>query len=355
MSPIKAFNYSVYFNNEGYLSLNQHITKYKPSRIALITDTNTSLYCKDFFLSKIEHSQITEFFIQPGEENKNLDTCLYLWNQLSKNGFDRKSLIINLGGGLVTDLGGFVASTFLRGIAFINIPTSLLGMVDASIGGKTGIDLGVLKNQIGVIATPKMVLIDQEYLKTLPLNQFNCGLAEVLKHALIHSKAHWNKLIKQKIMVSSENLIEVIFDSVSIKNSIVEQDFFESGLRKILNFGHTLGHAIESYSLSGNKIKPLLHGEAIAVGIVLEAYLSSIYLNFPKTHVDEIKSLFKIYFEAILFDNQCIIDIISYLKFDKKNNNEQVNFVLLNKIGTPVLDVQVSNNKILEAFQYYLE
>lgn len=355
MSSIKAGSYSVYFNEEGYFSLNQYIAENNLSKIALITDTNTSYYCKDFFLSKIVRSQVTEFSIRPGEENKNLDTCLYLWNELSKNGFDRKSLIINLGGGVVSDLGGFVASTFLRGIAFINIPTSLLGMVDASIGGKTGIDLGVLKNQIGVLAPPKMVLIDQEYLKTLPLSQFNSGMAEVLKHGLIHSYSHWQKLIHQKIMVSSENLKEIIFDSVSIKNSIVEQDFFESGLRKSLNFGHTLGHAIESYSLSGKKIKPLLHGEAIAVGMVLEAFLSSIYLNFPKTDVDKIKSVFKIYFEGILFDNLCIREIISYLKFDKKNKNEQVNFVLLNKIGAPVLDVQVSNNHILKAFQYYLE
>ena len=355
MKPIVAGGYSIYFNESGYYSLNQFIADFKPSKIAVITDNNTSQFCKNLFLSKIQNHKVLELCIQSGEINKNLDTCLFLWQELSKNNFDRKSLIINLGGGVVTDLGGFVASTFLRGIAFINIPTSLLAMVDASVGGKTGIDLGVLKNQIGVMANPKMVVIDQVYLKTLPVNHFNSGIAEVLKHGLIHSEEHWTKLTQQKLVVSSKNLLEVIFDSVSIKDSIVKQDYFESGLRKSLNFGHTLGHAIESYSLSGKEIRPLLHGEAIGIGMILEAFLSAVYLNFPMATVDKIKSVFKIYFDSISFENQAINEIISYLMFDKKNNNKQINFVLLEEIGKPVLDVQVSNAHIIDSFQFYLE
>ncbi len=356
MKPIITGNYSIYFNEDGYDSLNQFIKDFKPSKIAVITDTNTSKYCKSKLISRlVSESEIIDICINPGEENKNLETCIKVWNELSKNHFDRKSLIINLGGGVVTDLGGFVASTFLRGVSFINIPTSLLAMVDASVGGKTGIDLGVLKNQIGVMSNPKMVIIDASYLKTLPLNHFNSGLAEALKHGLIYSENHWNKLTTDIITLETPVLSEIIFESVQIKNTIVSQDYYEAGLRKSLNFGHTLGHAIESYSLSEKKIKPLLHGEAIAIGMVLEAFLSHIYFDLPKQTVDEIHFVFKKYFSSVSFDKESIDDIISYLIFDKKNNNLQVNFVLLKKIGSPVFDIQVSNIDILKAFKYYLE
>jgi 3-dehydroquinate synthase len=356
MKPINAGNYSIYFNEEGYDSLNQFIKDFGPSKIAVITDTNTSKYCKPLLFSRLVcDTEIIELCISPGEENKNIETCLKVWNELSKNHFDKKSLIINLGGGVVTDLGGFVASTFLRGISFINIPTSLLAMVDASVGGKTGVDLGVLKNQIGLMANPKTVINDESYLKTLSLNHFNSGISEALKHGLIHSENHWNKLTKAKITLETPGLSEIICESVKIKNNIVAQDYFETGLRKSLNFGHTLGHAIESYSLSSRKIKPLLHGEAIAIGMVLEAFLSHIHFDLPKQTVDEIKLILKKYFPTVSFDKESIGNIISYLIFDKKNNNLQVNFVLLKKIGSPVFDIQVSNNDILNAFEYYLE
>lgn len=356
MKPIIAGSYSIYFNENGYNSLNQFIEEFQPSKIAVITDKNTSEFCKNQLVSRLDSGyNILEICVNQGEENKNLETCLHIWDQLSKNNFERKSLIINLGGGVVTDLGGFVAATFLRGISFINIPTSLLAMVDASIGGKTGVDLGVLKNQIGVMAMPKMVIIDESYLKTLPAQQFNSGIAEALKHGLIHSENYWNKLTSAKITLEISDISEIIYESVQIKNNIVTKDYFETGLRKSLNFGHTLGHAIESYSLSGKKIKPLLHGEAIAAGMVLEAFLSYIYLRFSKRTVNKIKLIFKKYFDTIYFDSESINDIISFLSFDKKNNKQQVNFVLLETIGSPVLDIQVSNNHIKEAFGYYLE
>lgn len=356
MKAIVAGSYSIYFNDEGYQSLNQFIEEFQPSKIALITDTNTSKFCKNIFISRLVcDSKLLEICINQGEENKNLETCMQVWSQLSKNNFDRNSLIINLGGGVVTDLGGFVAATFLRGISYINIPTSLLAMVDASVGGKTGIDLGVLKNQIGVMAMPEMVIIDKSYLKTLQQHHFNSGIAEVLKHGLIHSENYWNKLLSTKIAINSSNLSDIINESIQIKNNIVEKDYYETGLRKSLNFGHTLGHAIESYSLSGNKIKHLLHGEAIAIGIVLETYLSHIYLDLSKHSVNEVKSIFKTYFNTVSFDNESINAIISYLIFDKKNKNHQVNFVLLETIGSPVLDIQVSNRHLIDAFNYYLE
>jgi 3-dehydroquinate synthase len=356
MKPIITGSYCIYFNEEGSNSLNQFIEEFQPSKIAFITDTNTSKFCKNLLISKLVFkSEIIEISINQGEENKNLETCMQVWNQLSNNNFDRKSLLINLGGGVVTDLGGFVAATFLRGISFINIPTSLLAMVDASVGGKTGIDLGVLKNQVGVMANPKMVIIDTIYLKTLPEKQFNSGISEALKHGLIHSESHWNKLAVEQINIDNSGLSEIIYESIQIKSNIVDQDYNETNLRKSLNFGHTLGHAIESYSLSGKKNKPLLHGEAIAIGMVLEAFLSHIYLGFPKNTVDEIKAVFKIYFSTVYFENESIRDIISYLIFDKKNNNQQVNFVLLKKIGIPVLNIQVADSHILDAFEYYLD
>lgn len=356
MKAIVAGSYSIYFNEEGYRSLNQLIEELQPTKIGLITDYNTSNFCKAILISKmVRGAEVIEFSIPPGEENKNLDSCLTLWRKFTEFNLDRKSILINLGGGVVTDLGGFVASTFLRGISFINIPTSLLAMVDASIGGKTGIDLGVLKNQIGVMASPKMVLIDFNFLKTLPNQHFNSGIAEVLKHGLIHSERFWKKITKNKITVETDELSSIIYKSIQIKNKIVSEDYYETGLRKSLNFGHTLGHAIESYSLSQKKIKPLLHGEAIAIGLVLEGYLSSKYLGFSIDFVFEIKSVVKKYYNTIEFDNESIIDIISYLIYDKKNNNEQVNFVLLKDFGEIVLDIQVTENSIREAFNFYLE
>lgn len=356
MEPIDAGNYSIFFDNKIYQTLNQFIDENKPSKIAFITDKNTSLYCKDVFLKNIERLDLyTEICINPGEEHKILNTCTAVWEKLSENNFDRKSLIINLGGGVVTDLGGFVASTFLRGIDFINVPTSLLAMVDASVGGKTGVDLGILKNQIGLLSNPKMVLIDTAYLKSLPTNQFNSGVAEVLKHGLIHSTAHWKTLKTQKIEANTLHLSDIIYKSVKIKNNIVKKDFYETGVRKSLNFGHTLGHAIESYSLSGKSLKPLLHGEAIAIGMVLEAYLSHIYCGLTLKVVNEIKAVFSSYFKTIHFNQKSIEEIISLLIFDKKNNNKQINFVLLEKIGKPVFNIQISNTHIFESFKYYLE
>src|SRR5690606_29396368 len=199
--------------------------------------------------------------IDAGETHKNIDTCMGVWEALSELEADRKSLLINLGGGVVTDLGGFVACTFKRGIDYVNIPTSLLSMVDASIGGKTGVDLGLLKNQIGVISNPELVLIDVTFLETLPTNQLRSGFAEMLKHGLIQDINYWNQLIALSELYT-DDLEQLIYESVIIKKQVVEQDPNEDGLRKTLNFGHTLGHAIESYSLDDKDLKPLLHGEA---------------------------------------------------------------------------------------------
>jgi 3-dehydroquinate synthase len=244
MQTIQANNYPVHFNEKAYEALNLHLQNNKYSNLFIITDSNTNEYCLHEFLPHVATEltiEIIEF--EAGEINKNLDTCIEIWNVLTELGADRKSLIINLGGGVVTDLGGFVASTFKRGVDFINIPTTLLSMVDASVGGKTGVDLGNLKNQIGVINVPVMVLIDTQYLATVPQNEMRSGLAEMLKHGLIFDKNYWEQFLDISTIDFSD-LDILIHRSVVIKNEIVMQDPTEKHIRKALNFGHTLGHAI---------------------------------------------------------------------------------------------------------------
>ncbi|EDP95815.1 putative 3-dehydroquinate synthase [Kordia algicida OT-1] len=290
--------------------------------------------------------------IPAGEINKNIETCTGVWNVLSELDADRKSLMINVGGGVVTDLGGFVASTFKRGISYINVPTTLLSMVDASVGGKTGVDLGTLKNQIGVINTPEMVLIDTSFLATLPANEMRSGLAEMLKHGLIYDEAYWKKMIDLSNF-TLEDLDGLIYESVVIKNNVVTEDPKENGLRKILNFGHTLGHAIESYFLTHETKETLLHGEAIAIGMVLASYISNKQEGFSSEKLDEIKHVIIDMYGKVEFENADYETIIDLMKYDKKNSHGNINFVLLSDIGAPVLDKIVPNTTILEAFQFY--
>lgn len=341
----------IYFSNEAYKALNKCIKDQAYSSIFILTDENTQEHCSALLLRQIETEKRIEVLeIEAGEKNKTLDTCTQLWETLSELGADRKSLFINLGGGVVTDLGGFVASCFRRGIDFIHIPTSLLGMVDASIGGKNGVDLGVLKNQVGVIKNPKMILVDTSFLITLPPNEFRSGLAEMLKHGLIYDKQYWNMFLELDQLVT-EDLDLLIYASIQIKIEVVKQDPTENGIRKILNFGHTLGHAIESYCLKEHAT-PLLHGEAIAIGMLLEAYISSKLLEFPAEELLQIKEVVTNYYQNPTFSLEEIEGIIQLLKYDKKNSDGNINFVLLHQIGECKIDAQVDNALIYEAFEY---
>ncbi|NAS30522.1 3-dehydroquinate synthase [Flavobacteriaceae bacterium R38] len=354
LSTIDSKGCPVHFNNAGYSQLNNHLKENNYSKIFLIVDQNTHQYCLPDFLSRIQtESEIETIEIDAGEEYKSIDTCMGVWEALSECGADRKSLVLNLGGGVVTDLGGFVASTFMRGISFINVPTSLLSMVDASVGGKTGVDLGVLKNQVGVINLPSMVLIDTSFLATLPASQMRSGLTEMLKHGLIYSEPHWNAL-KNMSKLDISDLNSLIHESITVKNEVVTSDPTEKGLRKILNYGHTLGHAIESYCLQNEQKQTLLHGEAIAIGIILETYLSSKLEGFPTEKLDEVKNTMLDYFESVSFDSNDILEVISLLKFDKKNSHGDINFVLLKDIGEAKVDCKAPNSLIMEAFNYYM-
>ena len=350
---IRAGNYNVYFNEEGTDFINRIVAEKRPSKLFLLVDSHTNEKCLPVFLpTLITDIPIEIIEIEAGELHKNLDTCTQVWHALSELGADRKSLLINVGGGVVTDLGGFVASTYMRGVPFINVPTSLLAMVDASVGGKTGVDLGSLKNLVGVINNPLGVVIDSQYLGTLPVEELRSGMAEMFKHGLIRSEAYWDKMCDLRSL-SLADLDSLIHESVVIKNEVVMQDPKECGLRKILNYGHTLGHAIESYCLENPNRQCLLHGEAIAIGIVLATYLSVKKLGFPKDKCDKVKSVLGEYFSKQTFHKEDIEDICELMRFDKKNVAGRVHFVLLEEIGKPKTDCVVPEKEIYEAFEYY--
>lgn len=324
--------------------LNQTISTNDFSQVIVFGDQNTLLDC----YSIIESSLISGVVEMPaGEVHKNITITQNLWGSLMEHNADRKSLLVNLGGGVVTDLGGFAASCYKRGIQFINIPTSLLAMVDASVGGKTGIDFANIKNSIGTFANPLQVIIDEQFLNTLPSRQFNNGKAEILKHGFIADANHLNTLDEAEQTNSWEKVIE---ESVSIKKSIVLSDPYEKGLRKILNFGHTIGHAIESFSLQ-NDDDPLLHGEAIAMGMIAEAELSISYCGLTTSDFEEVRNRILNYFSIRHYSVEIIPELIELMQNDKKNVRNEIQMSLLEKIGKATYGVHVSIEDITKSLQ----
>lgn len=353
MNTLFSNNYSIVFNENAYAELNLHLQENNYSKLFILVDENTNEYCLPKLLPLLSTEiQLEIIELESGELNKNIHTCTEVWNILTELGADRKSVLLNLGGGVISDLGGFVASTYKRGIAFINIPTTLLGMVDASVGGKNGVDLGSLKNQIGTITNPEMIVVDSRFLETLPHNQMRSGLAEMLKHGLIADQTYWN-LFLDLSKIDSAELDEVVYKAIQIKNFIVEQDPTENGIRKALNFGHTLGHAIESYFLENENKTTLLHGEAIAVGMILESYIS-LHKNLLNTEeYSEIKNSIKSIYNDIDFEENDIEPILELLIHDKKNEYGTIQFALIEGIGKIKINQSVENELILKAFQDY--
>ncbi|MGB3774570.1 MAG: 3-dehydroquinate synthase [Leeuwenhoekiella sp.] len=353
MQAIAAKDYSVIFSENGYLEFNKILSDSDYSILFLLVDSNTHEHCLAHFLSNVETKVAIEIIeIEPGESFKNIETCSGVWSALSELNGDRKSLMINLGGGVVTDLGGFVACTFKRGIDYINVPTSLLAMVDASVGGKTGVDLGTLKNQIGVISNPKMVLVDPWFLGSLPIEQLRSGYGEMLKHGIIADKSYWQDLIKGKYD-DLDGVAKMIYRSIQIKNEVVLKDPKENNERKILNYGHTLGHAVESYFMNEAAEKQLLHGEAIAIGMILAAFISHKTTGLSEIDLHNITTGIFQFYEKAMFSDIEIEAILGLLKFDKKNSHGNIYFVLLEKLGEPVIDKKVSNDLIFDAFDFY--
>ncbi|WP_298136239.1 3-dehydroquinate synthase [Flavobacterium sp.] len=351
LNKIQANNYDIFFNDEGYNNLNETISKNNYSSIFIVVDENTNEFCLPKFIPNLATEIPIEIIeIEAGEEIKNITTCVEIWSILSDLGADRKSLIINLGGGVITDIGGFIASTFKRGIDFINVPTTLLGMVDASIGGKNGVDLGNLKNQIGVINVPKMLLISTDFLETLSQKEMRSGLAEMLKHGLIYDKKYWKQFLDLS-QIDFADFDALIYRSIEIKNEIVKQDPTENGIRKALNFGHTLGHAIESHFLESET--PLLHGEAIAIGMILESYISKEKGLLSKEDFYQIKYIITNLYDQHNFTDEDIVSIQNLLIHDKKNEYGKVQFALINGIGKTIINQSVENELIINSFIDY--
>ncbi|HZW77115.1 MAG TPA: 3-dehydroquinate synthase [Flavobacteriaceae bacterium] len=343
----------ILYNEKGWEALDSFFKEMKIRQVFVIVDEHTEIHCLPLFISRTSKEAVYEVIkIPAGEKHKNISTTLYLWECLGKKGADKSSVIVNLGGGMVTDIGGFVASTYKRGIRFIHIPTTLLAMVDASIGGKTGIDLDHIKNQIGTIQLPEMTLVDTDFLFTLSGDQLLSGMAEVIKHALIKGKTEWEK-IKEMKTPEIASVAALVPSSIAIKEEVVVQDPDEKGLRKVLNYGHTLGHAIEAYSLRTPGSIPLLHGDAVAIGMILESYISTELLGFPKHRLEELTSLILKLFPKQPFDDGAIASIIKLTSFDKKNVNGEVRFVLMEELGKFQTDCTVPVELIYRAFSYY--
>ncbi len=355
MDSILSTNYFVHFQNQGYTKFENYLNENFHSKIFILVDTNTKSKCLPHFLHIVNPNIKIEIIeVEAGEIFKNLKSCIEIWNKLTELGADRKSLLINLGGGVITDMGGFVASTFKRGIKFINIPTTLLSMVDASVGGKTGVDLGVLKNQVGLFSNPEMVLIDTQFLDTVSDREMRSGLAEIIKYGFTFDKSIWNK-IKLLKDVDHHVINELIYHSIEIKNNVVLIDLKEENLRKTLNFGHTIGHAIESFFLDSGDKDALTHGEAIAIGMIIELYYSSKLFNFPMHYTEELKSFVNNFYGKIKIEKSDYSPIINLMQFDKKNVSGKVNFVLLSEMEECKIDVQISNELLIEGLNFYSE
>lgn len=345
--------YSEIFLGENVFSvLSEYLRAYESSKIFILVDENTLAHCIPTLLLEnkaLHNAEIIE--IDSGEENKTLDICYQLWKTLADYKAERSSLLINLGGGVITDMGGFVASTYKRGIDFINIPTTLLSQIDASVGGKTGVDFEGLKNVVGVFNEPKGVFIYPNYLQTLDKREMLSGYAEALKHALIKDAKYWGKL-DSGMLSDANNWKELIITSINIKNDIVMNDLYEKGERKLLNFGHTIGHAIESYSLMHDQ-NPLRHGEAIAIGMICESFISKnkngLTAGDLKSVTGTICSLYKPY----QLDDSTYHELIELMKNDKKNEGSAINFTLLSKIGEATYNKEVDVELILESLNYY--
>ncbi|WPV01680.1 3-dehydroquinate synthase [Mucilaginibacter sp. cycad4] len=350
MNTIQSDNYAVYFNN----SLNElvdFIKKGNYSKFFILTDENTGEHCLPLLTSKLtDFNNYDLIEISSGEESKNIDFCVGVWKMLIDFGADRKSLMINLGGGVITDMGGFAASTYKRGIDFVQVPTTLLSQVDASVGGKTGIDVDGIKNIIGTFTMPKAVFIAHEFLQSLPPRQILSGLAEMLKHGLIVDANYWNQLKNSDLKNPS---VELVHRSVEIKNEITIEDPHEKGIRKALNFGHTIGHAVETYSLLHDE-DSLSHGEAVAIGMICESYLAHKKTGLPSEELHEIVKVLTDLYPRYIINEDSFDELLLNMKKDKKNVGDEINCTLLTHIGEFSIDNVCTAHELCESLRYYI-
>lgn len=348
MNPITSISYPIFFEN-SLQELSKFISESNYTKAFILVDSNTETHCLPAVQEALNGLDFDLIEVTPGEENKNIDFCIGIWRMLLDFGAERNSLMINLGGGVITDMGGFAASTFKRGIDFVQVPTTLLSQVDASVGGKTGIDMDNVKNIIGTFTQPKAVFIHTDFLKTLDEREVRSGFAEVIKHGLIYDRSLFNK-VKNAGPLGLKD--EIIYRSIEIKNEVVKQDPFEKGLRKILNFGHTIGHAVESYSLANDR-SPLLHGEAIAIGFICEAYLSFRKNGLSESDLNETAVAIKEVYPAYNLKKATYPALLEVMKNDKKNSGGKISFSLLSEIGKCGFDVFCTEEEIFESLDFY--
>jgi 3-dehydroquinate synthase len=351
---IKSDGHDVVFGRYCLADLAEHLSTppYSGVKLFILVDENTHQSCLSSLIGKVPQLAQSEVLeIPAGEDSKSIDVCKQLWSVLGELGADRQAVLINLGGGVVSDLGGFVAGAFKRGIRFINIPTSLLAQVDASVGGKVGVNLNGLKNEVGLFNNPEAVYVDPQFLDTLPRNELLSGFAEMVKHALIFDAEYWKQILEVSFY-DMASLDKPIHRSIQIKSEITNSDPFESGRRKVLNFGHTIGHALESHSFESDS-KNLLHGEAIAAGMVCEAFISYKKELLYEDELDEIVSFIFSHYPKVNIPEISSHRIIQLMLHDKKNREGRILMSLLNHIGDSLIDQEVHADLISDALNYY--
>lgn len=348
MNYIELADYQISFGSASE-ALVDFLSGKSYTSVNILVDENSKKYCLPLLEIPTDYNLIE---IQSGERNKGLATCDQIWSQMADQGVDRHGLLINLGGGVIGDMGGFCASCYMRGIDFIQIPTTLLSQVDASIGGKLAVDFKGLKNFIGLFKNPKEVIVDPTFIKTLIPEELRSGYAEMIKHALIQNQSIWERLTQVADWRSLDWHRE-IYESILIKKEVVAQDPTEKGLRKILNFGHTIGHAVESLSFETDS--PLLHGEAIGIGMICESFLAAQYGTLSQDELKYIKSyVLDVYNDLEVSDLlRRSEEIIEKLKSDKKNKGGKFMFSYLDRIGSCSFDIVINGEQIKESLQYF--
>lgn len=352
MSSLKLANYSIEIGDaqSTLAKLNSWLRARNWSRVFVLVDENTARDCWPLVQQALWPKEHVLIQIEAGEQHKHIDTCKHIWKQMVAGGADRHSLMVNLGGGVIGDMGGFAASTFMRGISFLNIPTTLLSQVDASVGGKLGVDFEGLKNMVGMFRDPLAVLLCPDFFDTLPPEELRSGYAEVLKHAIIRDAAEFEYLEGQNPL-QIPDWSEIVSHSVNIKKEVVEQDPFEGDLRKILNFGHTIGHAVETESFQYEK--PLLHGEAIAIGMICESWLS---YKLGMLSEEVLHGICAAVMAAFPFQSIKDFDrdrIMEHMLHDKKNVSGTIRLSLLPAIGDCTPDCEADTRLILESLDFH--
>lgn len=330
------------------------IAECEHDKIFILTDQTTHDMCLPKLQNFLCLKGAQSIVIKAGDTNKTLDSLAEVWTALSQGGATRHSLMINLGGGMVTDLGGFAASTFKRGIDFINIPTTLLAMVDASVGGKTGINFGGLKNEIGVFSDSKFVIINTQFLDTLDHDNICSGYAEMLKHGLISDYKHWAELVGFNLAQPDlAQLQRMVAESIKVKERIVTEDPHEHGIRKALNLGHTVGHALESFAMKHGR--PVLHGYAVAYGMVCELYLSARKTDFPTDKMHQTVRFILDHYGRLPYTCDDYPELLELMRHDKKNTSGIINFTLLGDIGDIRINQTATKEEIEEALDFLRE